>query len=164
MTTASAPAPGTFIAHPRRRLGELLSGRYSPSPVSLAISRATRGSSWTARSVASCASGGASGKRLLRHRLAGAGGDEVRHRGVGADRGAVEDRLALARRHLAGQAEVPRDGFARVPALGDKDGDQDDVLRLDALHDLPDLRLLIQEPNLDQVVGPTLPDAPGVEV
>src|SRR5918994_3105852 len=210
MATAISPASGPLISPPRRRLGELLSGRYSPSSVSLAISRAARGASWTARSTASssatwrseypdgeiprtstwpkarpfgaasthaakasreaaatlvapCASG-ASGKRLLRHRLAGAGGDEVRHRGVGADRGAVEDRLALARRHLAGQAEVPRDGFARVPALGDKDGDQDDVLRLDALHDLPDLRLLIQEPNLDQVVGPTLPDAPGVEV
>src|SRR3712207_1957190 len=74
-----------------------------------------------ARLAAPCASG-APGKRLLRHRLAGAGGDEVRHRGVGPDWGAVEDRLAPARCHLAGQAEVLGNGLARVPALGDKDG------------------------------------------
>src|SRR5215216_5049619 len=36
-------------SQPRRRLGELLSGLYSPPSVSLAISRAARGSSLTLR-------------------------------------------------------------------------------------------------------------------
>src|SRR5215210_714379 len=101
--------------------------------------------------------------------LAGTGGDQGRHRGVGADRRAVEDGLFAAGGgrldgYLAGEAEVFGDGLAGVPALGDEDGDQDDVLRLDVLYDLADLRVLIQEPYLNQVVEVALPDAAGVEV
>src|SRR5436305_80271 len=71
--------------------------------------------------------------------LAGASGDQGRHRGVGAHRRPVEDGLLTAGgrldRHLAGEAKVLGDGLARMPALGDEDRDQNNVLRLDVLHD-----------------------------
>src|SRR3712207_2910055 len=105
-----------------------------------------------------------SDKVRLPLRLAGAGDDEVRHRRVRADRGAVEDGLVLAHGDLPGQAEILGDGLAGVPALRYKDGDQDHVLRLYVRHDLPDLGLLIQEPNLDQIVDSALPDPAGIEV
>src|SRR5215212_9041288 len=117
-----------------------------------------------ARLLALNASGDASGNLFLSHGLAGASGDEVRHGRVGADRGAIEDGLVLSYRHLAGQTEILGYRLARVPPLGYKHGDKDHVLRLDVLDDLPDPRLLIQKPDLDQVVDPALPDAPGVQV
>src|ERR687886_2004889 len=201
MATPSPATSATRSAQPRRRFGELLSGRCSPDSVSLASSRAARGSSWASRPSASLSatwrssyppdgscrtrtwpnlrpsgalptqrakasrdsrarlgdvfwvprgSGGAARNFVLR--FAGAGDDQGRHRGVGAYRRAVEDGLAGARRYLAGEGEVFGDGLAGVPALGDEDRDQDDGLRLDVLDDLADLRVLIQEADLDEVV------------
>jgi hypothetical protein len=51
-----------------------------------------------------------------------------------------------------------------VPALRDKQGDQDHVLRLDTIDDAAYLGVLIQKPDLDEVVDPTFPDASGAEV
>src|ERR671932_1908174 len=94
--------------------------------------------------------------------------NQVRHRGMGANRRTVEDSLVAARGgsdgHLAGETQVFGDGFAGVPAFGNKDGDQDDVLRLDVLHDVTDLWVLIQEPDLYEVVKVTSLYAVGVEV
>src|SRR5918995_188248 len=109
-------------------------------------------------------SGGASDNGLLPRGLAGAGSNEISHRGVRADRGAVEDGFVPEQRNLAGQAEVLGYRLARVPALGYEDGDQDHVPGGDALDDGPDLGFLIQEPHLDEVVEPALPYAPGVHV
>src|SRR3712207_1943576 len=64
--------------------------------------------------------GETSDKILLAHRLASAGGYEVRHRRVRADRGAVEDGLVLPDRHFAHEAEVFRNRLAGVPALDRK--------------------------------------------
>src|ERR687890_1012944 len=97
-------------------------------------------------------SGGALCKLLLRVERAGALYDQVRHRGVRADRRAVEDRFVLARCDLAAQAQVLWDGLARMPALGDKDGDQDHVSRGYAPDDRPDLGFLVEEAHLDHVV------------
>src|SRR5215213_10233623 len=77
----------------------------------------------------------ASDNRLLCHRPTGAGSYEVRHRRVRSDGGAVEDRLVVAEGNLALQAEVLRDRLASVPALRDKQGDQDHILRLDTIDD-----------------------------
>src|SRR5215217_7172172 len=101
---------------------------------------------------------------LLCQRLTGTGCYEIRHRRVRSDRGAVEDRLAAADRNFAFQAQILGDGLASVPALRDEQGDQDHVLRLDTVDHDAYLRVLIQEPDLDQVVEAALPDAPGVEV
>src|SRR5919112_907379 len=88
-------------------------------------------------------SGGALCKLLLRVERAGAGDDQVRHRGVRTNRGAVEDGSVLARRDLAAQAQVLWNGLARVPAISDKDGDQDHVPRSDVPDDRPDLGFLV---------------------
>src|SRR5829696_7758852 len=108
--------------------------------------------------------GRASDNVVLRHRLPGAGRYEVRHGRVRADGGAVVDGLVVTHRDLAAQAEVLGDRLAGVPALRDKQGDHDDVLRLDAIDDASYLGVLIQEPDLDEVVDPTLPDASGVQI
>src|SRR5918911_3275030 len=200
MATPSPATSATRSAQPRRRFGELLSGRCSPDSVSLASSRAARGSSWTS-SPSTCLSAmwrssyppeGSDRMRtwpnlrpsetsftqrvkasresrarfcalfeesggtvrnfvLLAFHLSGAGGDQARHRGVSAHRGAVEDGLVAAYCYLAAETEVLGNGLAGVPPLGDEDRDQDDVLRLDVLDDFADLRLLIQEPDLDYV-------------
>src|ERR671932_1382829 len=216
MATQSPSASSTRSAQPRRRFGELLSGRCSPDSVSRASSGAARGSSWTlspstclsamwrssyppegsdrmrtwpnsrpsetsstqrakasreSRAVlgvlfrASEESGGAVRNFvLLALHLAGAGGDQARHRGVSAHRGAVEDGLVAARRHLAAETEVLGNGLTSVPSLGDEDRDQDDVLRLDVLDDFADRRVLIQESYLYDVVEITLPYALSVQV
>src|SRR5215211_2979493 len=211
MAITRACPSATLSSQPRRRFGELFSGLYSPPSVSLAISRAARGSSLISRlssrassvcrseyprgrtgrtstcpktrpsgapstqaakaSRASAATfstsgrpGLASGNVVLGHRLTGAGRYEVRHRRVRSDGGAVVDRLVVAYRNLAGQAEVLGDRLARMPPLRDEQGDQDDVLRLDPIDDASYLGGLIEEPDLDEVVEATLPDAPGVEV
>src|SRR5919199_3659523 len=100
--------------------------------------------------------------------LPSASGDQVRHRGMGADRRPVEDSLVAARGrldgYLAGETQVFGDGFAGVPALGDKDRDQDDVLRFDIFDNVADLRVLIQEPDLDEIVEGASLYAVGVEV
>src|SRR3712207_1038927 len=97
-------------------------------------------------------------------RLPGTSSYEARHRGVGADGSSVIDSLAPAGRDLAGQAEVLGNGLARVPTLGDKHGDEDDVLRLDVLHNRADFRVLVQETNLNKVVEVALSDAVSVQV
>src|ERR671932_2850485 len=100
--------------------------------------------------------------------LPSASSNQVRHRRMGANRRTVEDGLVAARGgsdgYLAGEIQVFRDGFAGVPTLGNKHGDQDDVLRLDVLHDVTDLWVLIQEPDLYEVVKVTSLYAVGVEV
>src|SRR5215210_2224728 len=209
MAVARERASATLSSQPRRRLGELFSGLYSPPSGSLAISRAACGSSLTLRlssrasslwrskyprgatrrtttcpktrpsgapsthaakasrepaAAFSWHSERASDNRLLCHRPTGAGSYEVRHRRVRSDGGAVEDRLVVAEGNLALQAEVLRDRLASVPALRDKQGDQDHILRLDTIDDAAYLGVLIQEPDLDEIVDPTLPDASGVEV
>src|SRR5215212_1048469 len=133
-----------------------------PSDASTHAANASRDAA--ARLFVFKASDGASGKRLLPHGLAGAGDDEVRHRGVGTNRGAVEDGLVLAHRHLASQAKIRGYRLARVPALGYKDRDEDHVPSGYVLDDLPDLRLLVQESHLDQIVDLAFPDAFCVEV
>src|SRR5918995_3123241 len=209
MAVARERASATLSSQPRRRLGELFSGLYSPPSVSLAISRAACGSSLTLR-LSSRASSvwrseypmgragrtitcpktrpsgapsthaakasrepaaafsrrpeRASDNRLLCHRPTGAGDYEVRHRGMRSNGGAIEDRLVVAEGNLAHKAKVIGDRLPGVPALRDKQGDQDHVLRLDTIDDDAYLGVLIQEPYLDEVVDPTLPDASGVEV
>src|SRR5215213_3648519 len=106
--------------------------------------------------------GRASNNGLLRH--CPTGGYETRHGRVRSDGGAVVDRLVAQDRNLAAQAEVLGDRLAGVPALRDEQRDQDHVLRLDTIDDPTYLGILVQEPNLDEVVDAALPDAPGVEV
>src|SRR5919112_170950 len=187
MATLSPDASATLRTQPRRRFGELLSGRTRTWPnlrplgaLSTQKAKASRESRAT-----SCAPFRASGKSgdavrnftlrfvlefMLRAfylhgtRLVGAGGYQGRHRRVGAHRGPVEDGLIVARRYLAAQAQVLGDGLAGMPALRDKDGDQDYVLRVDVLYDLAYLGGLVQEANLHGVVEVALPYAPGVEV
>src|SRR5215204_4877462 len=106
----------------------------------------------------------ASDNGLLRHRLAGAGGYEVRHRRVRSDRRAIVDRLVAQYRDLAVQAKVLGNSLAGVPALRDKQGDQDHVLRLDTIDDTPYLGVLVQKPYLDEVVDPALRDSPGIKI
>src|SRR5215203_6514198 len=109
----------------------------------------------------------ASDNRLLCHRPTGAGDFfdyEVRHRGMRSNGGAIEDRLVVAEGNLAHKAKVIGDRLPGVPALRDKQGDQDHVLRLDTIDDAAYLGVLIQEPYLDEVVDPTLPEASCVEV
>ena len=98
------------------------------------------------------------------HRLAGAGRYEVGHRGVRADRGTVVDGLAVAGGNLAREAEVLGDSLAGVPAFRDEHGDQDRVIRLDAVNDAAYLGLLVQEPDRNEVVDAPLPDALRVQV
>ena len=71
---------------------------------------------------------------------------------MGADWRAVEDGLLTSPGHLAGEAEVLGDRLAGVPALGDKNGDQDDVLRLYVLYDLVEVGFLDQDPKIGDVV------------
>src|SRR5215213_3577750 len=106
--------------------------------------------------------GRASNNGLLRH--CPTGGYETRHGRVRSDGGAVVDRLVAQDRNLAAQAEVLGDRLAGVPALRDEQRDQDHVLRLDTIDDPTYLGILVQEPDLDEVVDAALPDAPGVEV
>src|SRR4028118_1276918 len=100
--------------------------------------------------------------------LTGAGDDQRSHRGVGADGRPVEDgllaRCGSSHGHFTGQAEVFGNSLAGMPALGYKDRNHDDVLRLDVLHDLGYLRLLVKESFRDDVVEAALPYARGVEV
>src|SRR5215204_3374338 len=131
----------------------------APSTHAAKASRESAATLWTL-----CLPGRVSDNGLLRHRLTGAGGYEVSHRGVRPDGGAVVDLLAAQDRDLAAKAEVLGDRLPGVPALRDKQGDQDHVLSLDPIDDDAYLGVLIQEPYLYEVVDPTLPDASGVEV
>src|SRR5215207_3115819 len=83
-------------------------------------------------------SGRISDNVLPRRRLTGAGGYQVGQGGMRSDGGPVVDRLAARDRDLTAQAEVFGDRLAGVPALRDKQGDQDHVLRLYTFYDPPD--------------------------
>src|SRR5215218_10774018 len=109
-------------------------------------------------------SGRVSDNVLRRCRLPGAGGDQVSQGGMRSDGGPVVNRLAARDRDLAVKSEVFGDRLAGVPALRDKQGDQDHVLRLDTIDDPTYLGVLVQEPDLDEVVDAALPDARGIEV
>src|SRR5215204_3581776 len=120
----------------------------APSTHAAKASRESAATLWTL-----CLPGRVSDNGLLRHRLTGAGGYEVSHRGVRPDGGAVVDLLAAQDRDLAAKAEVLGDRLAGVPALRDKQGDQDHVLSLDAIDYAPYLGVLVQKPDLVEV-GP----------
>src|SRR5215210_6091111 len=109
-------------------------------------------------------SGWVSDNVLLHRRLTGAGGQEVRQGRMRADRSPVVDRLVARNRDLATQVEVLGDRLAGVPALRDKQGDQDHILRLHTIYDPTYLGFLIQEPDLDEVVDAALPDTSGIQV
>src|SRR5918912_1631663 len=80
---------------------------------------------------------------VLFHRFPGAGSYQASHRRVRSDGGPVVDRLVVTHRNLAGKAEVLGDRLAGVPAFGDKQGNQDYVLRLDPIDDDAYLGILI---------------------
>src|SRR4028119_233574 len=90
--------------------------------------------------------------------LAGAGDDEVGHRGVGADGSPVKDPLSSKAGHLAREAQVFGNPRAGGPAICDKNGDQDHVVCVRVLDNTPYLGLLIQKANPDLVVKAALPD------
>src|SRR5215210_1037731 len=97
-------------------------------------------------------------------RLTGAGDYEVRQGRMRSNGGPVVDRLVVRDRDLAAQAKVLGNRLAGVPALRDKQGDQDHVLRLYTIYDSTYLGFLIEEPDLDKVVDAALSDTPGVQV
>src|ERR671917_1428356 len=88
-----------------------------PSAVDSSTHAANASRDCAARFRVPASLGETSDKILLTHRLASAGGYEVRHRWVRADRGAVEDGLVPPDRNFAREAKVFGNCLAGVPAL-----------------------------------------------